>query len=96
MAEKWAVACKRKDKINHDNARICSAHFLTEDYVRDMCGELTGHFSRKRLKPTAIPSIHLTLAHLTLAAPDCPMTDEAVEAVPVSTDEISSRCSMEY
>lgn len=52
----WISRCKREDNINVDSARICSDHFLADDYVRDLKNELLGLPVRKRLKPDAVPS----------------------------------------
>ncbi|CAL8117896.1 unnamed protein product [Orchesella dallaii] len=57
--KKWEVKCKRLDKLNVANARVCAAHFTDEDYERDLQNELLGLPLRKKLKPTAIPSIFM-------------------------------------
>jgi len=35
----WIARCKRDDKINPSNARICSNHFTEQDYERDLKGK---------------------------------------------------------
>jgi hypothetical protein len=67
MSDKWVVASKRNDKVNQIfkkvnpvTAHFCSAHFLAEDYERDLYAELTGKPSKKRLKKSAVPSRFLS------------------------------------
>ncbi|GAB6030018.1 hypothetical protein CHUAL_014170 [Chamberlinius hualienensis] len=57
ICQKWVHLCKRKDKINTKNARICSNHFVADDYERDLKNELLGIPTKKLLKSTAIPSV---------------------------------------
>lgn len=59
LRKKWIRACKRGDKINVKNATICSEHFLNEDYVHDLQAELLNLPPKRRLKPDAIPSVHI-------------------------------------
>ena len=40
--KKWIIACHRDDKINADNALVCSVHFTEEDYIDDMKSRLLG------------------------------------------------------
>ncbi|CAL8074647.1 unnamed protein product [Orchesella dallaii] len=56
-SKSWATKCKRADKINVSNARICSDHFTDADYMRDFQNELLGLPVRKILSQTAIPSV---------------------------------------
>lgn len=58
IQNEWIARCKRKDKINVRNARVCSAHFLPEDYERDLKNELLG-LPLKKLRTGAIPSQHI-------------------------------------
>jgi THAP domain len=53
----WTTRCKRKEKINIKNARICSDHFEDQSYVRDLQHELLGLPSRRKLAPDAIPTL---------------------------------------
>jgi len=55
LAKVWLSKTKRADKFNIKNATICSQHFLTNDYQRDLRVELLG----EKLKPGAIPSIFI-------------------------------------
>lgn len=53
----WISRCKRSDKFNPDNARVCSVHFRTEDYERDLKNELLGLPPRKMLCANAVPCL---------------------------------------
>lgn len=54
----WESLCKRRTKIiNYKNACVCSVHFKSEDYKRDLMNELLGCSTRKILKPDAVPSV---------------------------------------
>lgn len=46
IAREWIRLCKRDDKFNVVNARICSKHFTTDDYVRNLKHELLGYTSK--------------------------------------------------
>jgi len=52
----WISRCKR-DKFNIQNSSICSNHFTDDDYERDLEHELLNLPPRKKLKPTAAPTI---------------------------------------
>jgi hypothetical protein len=36
LAKAWESKCKRGDKINPENAVVCSQHFTDNDYERDL------------------------------------------------------------
>ena len=55
----WVSRCKRMDKVNVNTARVCSIHFLPEDYERGLKNELLGLPLIKKLKRDAIPSQHI-------------------------------------
>ncbi len=55
----WKNACRRKDEINLNVARVCSRHFSAEDLERDMKAELLHQERRIKLKQGAIPSLLL-------------------------------------
>lgn len=61
MALEWVKLCKRKDKFNIVNARICSKHFTQEDYVRNLKHELLQYNAKnyRSLKREAVPSQNL-------------------------------------
>lgn len=63
VQREWVARCKRADKINVNNARICSIHFLPEDYERDLKNELLGLPIKKKLKANAVPSQNLPNWH---------------------------------
>ena len=55
----WIQLCKRKDNVNAKTAKVCSSHFKSEDYERDLRNELLNLPTRKILKPGALPSLNL-------------------------------------
>ncbi|XP_046984197.1 uncharacterized protein LOC124554170 [Schistocerca americana] len=59
LRREWIARCRRPDLINVRTARVCSVHFRPEDYVRDLRNELLGLPLRKKLVPTAIPSLNI-------------------------------------
>ncbi|KAJ8944676.1 hypothetical protein NQ318_015884 [Aromia moschata] len=63
MKAKWKHLCKRKDKFNVKNARICSKHFVDEDYERNLKHELLGYQPKRfrSLKKEAVPSKNLPI-----------------------------------
>lgn len=54
----WILRCGQK-KITAESARVCSEHFLKEDYIDDMQNRLLGLPEKKWLKSTAVPSQNL-------------------------------------
>ena len=40
--KKWTIACHRLDKVNANNALVCSVHFTAKDYIDDMKSRLLG------------------------------------------------------
>ena len=62
---RWVAACKRADKFNPDQARVCSEHFQEEDYdesyllQRKLCPDTA---LLPRLKTDAIPSLKIPSA----------------------------------
>ena len=60
IREQWIAACKRADDFNPDTSRICSEHFVAEDYIRDLKAELLGYTPKKKiLKDDAVPHRNL-------------------------------------
>lgn len=59
----WLNACKRADKVNVENARICSKHFDKNSYERNLKFELLGYSARNRrlLKRDALPTLNLPM-----------------------------------
>lgn len=55
----WINSCKRADPINPETARVCSQHFLPDDFELNFRKELLGTKSRKRLKSSTIPTLFL-------------------------------------
>jgi len=62
VKQKWITACKRKDFFNTATSRICSQHFTSDDYIRDLKNEILKLPTRKLLKPTAVPTQNLPTA----------------------------------
>lgn len=69
LQKAWIVLCRRQDKINVKNARICSVHFNPEDFKPNINDFLASHGlnikQRKMLKPGAVPSLFLPTASWT-------------------------------
>lgn len=60
LASRWVLACKgRPFSPVPKYARVCSEHFSTSCYKRDLQHELLGLPIRKRLKPDAVPDLNL-------------------------------------
>ncbi|KAJ8952425.1 hypothetical protein NQ318_014517 [Aromia moschata] len=61
LKAKWRHLCKPEDTFNINNARICSNHFVDEDYERNLRYELFGYQPKRfrSLKKEAVPSKNL-------------------------------------
>ncbi|GAB6029050.1 hypothetical protein CHUAL_004836 [Chamberlinius hualienensis] len=57
--EEWVLRCGRETEFNVNNSRICSEHFIQEDFERDLMNELLGLPIKRTLKPTALPTINI-------------------------------------
>ncbi|XP_047101230.1 uncharacterized protein LOC124720024 [Schistocerca piceifrons] len=55
----WIARCKCTGRVNVKGGRVCSLHFRPEDYEQDLRNELLRLPSRKKLVPTAIPSLNI-------------------------------------
>ncbi|KAL4152818.1 hypothetical protein QTP88_000651 [Uroleucon formosanum] len=55
----WTLKCKRGDSWNPSKSYICSKHFKSEDFIRDLKSELMGNKTVRRLKPGSIPTLNL-------------------------------------
>ena len=58
LSKKWAFI-KPTNPDAHNQKRICENHFKTDDFSRDLKSELLGLVSKKKLKPSAVPSLFL-------------------------------------
>jgi hypothetical protein len=56
LLENWLKACRRKDVLDVEKSKICSEHFTTSDFERDVRHELLNLPPRKLLKPNAVPT----------------------------------------
>lgn len=56
--KKWLVLIGRKDKVNTKNARVCAAHFTSDDFQRDelMASLNLGEVILNKLKINAVPT----------------------------------------
>src|SRR5277367_1372983 len=68
-ASKWVHFCRRKDDFTQNKSNICSEHFTEEDFERDLQSELLGLQKRRKLKPTAIPTVYV-VAQITEEPPE--------------------------
>ena len=59
LQKEWAKRCKSNNKINFNVSRLCSAHFLADDFERDLQHELLNLPLKKMLKSDAVPSQNL-------------------------------------
>lgn len=61
LSKIWLNACARADKINVKTARVCSLHFNSNSFNRDLRYELLNYAPRNQrdLKYDAIPTINL-------------------------------------
>lgn len=62
LRQRWIHLCCRADKINANNAVICSVHFVGSDYKDDMKSRLLGidpPVRQRALKENAVPSLFL-------------------------------------
>ncbi|CAG9764142.1 unnamed protein product [Ceutorhynchus assimilis] len=57
--DEWIKSCKRKAAFNVNTSTICSEHFTSDDYERDLQHELLNLPPRKFLKKTAVPTLKL-------------------------------------
>ena len=57
----WVIACCRQDIFKCETSRICSRHFKSECYERNLQQELLNYVSKKgpKLKADAVPTINL-------------------------------------
>ncbi|XP_023316341.1 uncharacterized protein LOC106647986 [Trichogramma pretiosum] len=58
----WIQKCRRAGRWNPNSCHVCSIHFTDDDYKPSVQSELLNSPSvgKKRLKPTAVPSLFLT------------------------------------
>ncbi|EFA09495.1 hypothetical protein TcasGA2_TC010989 [Tribolium castaneum] len=69
ICKEWERRCYRKDPWSSKNKRICSKHFTDKDYQDRLQAQLL-NLRPQKLKPTAVPSLHLlpeTTSHLELS-----------------------------
>ncbi|XP_049768278.1 uncharacterized protein LOC126101611 [Schistocerca cancellata] len=55
----WIMKCHRKDRFNVVTSTVCSLHFTSDDYLRDLRAELLNLPPKKTLKPDAVPSVNI-------------------------------------
>ena len=56
VSKRWVTICRKKDTFNVKDARICSIHFLTNDFERNLKHELLDYHPTytRELKDTAM------------------------------------------
>ncbi|GLV44833.1 uncharacterized protein CBL_14596 [Carabus blaptoides fortunei] len=60
LAIQWMILCAKETQGQPPKyARVCSNHFSSDCYQRDLQHELLGLPIRKKLKPEAVPDLHL-------------------------------------
>ncbi|XP_018580311.1 THAP domain-containing protein 1-like [Anoplophora glabripennis] len=59
--KEWINRCNRQDSFNPNHSRICSIHFTSNDFERDLKNELLGLPTKKMLNKMAVPTMHLPL-----------------------------------
>lgn len=60
IRQQWIHSCKREGKWNPGTSSICSVHFTNDSYKRNLQAELLNIPMKRRLKPTAVPTLYLT------------------------------------
>lgn len=60
IRQQWIHSCNREGKWNPRTSSVCSAHFTNDSYKRSLQAELLNIPVKRRLKPTAVPTLHLT------------------------------------
>lgn len=78
--QKWINACKRADSFSVDNARVCSIHFADSDYERDLKSELLNLPPKRKLKPDAVPTLHLPSSSVDLRGSNEPNNEREIRA----------------
>jgi len=59
LRKAWVHACKRADKFNVDSVKVCSLHFVDDDFERDLKSELLNLKPVKQLKFGVIPHFNI-------------------------------------
>lgn len=59
VLQEWIRSCRRADEWNPATSQICSVHFTSGDYERDLEHELLGLPVRRHLKKSAVPTLLL-------------------------------------
>lgn len=59
LRELWINKCGNSGDWDPEQCRICSLHFLPNDFLKDFRAELMGLPRRKQLQPYAVPSLNL-------------------------------------
>ncbi|XP_046674979.1 uncharacterized protein LOC124363760 [Homalodisca vitripennis] len=70
-AELWASACGRTEVFSVLTARVCSEHFLDEDYERDLKSELMNTDRKRLLRHSAVPSLSPSRPRSSISAYRC-------------------------
>ncbi len=93
LLRKWLQKMKRANPPVNCNSRVCSNHFLPEDYV------LTGYFNElgeygekrtNRLKPEAVPSV-FDFSQYSRGETDCPSVIRSPNTSTARADRLNKR-----
>ncbi|XP_035225945.1 THAP domain-containing protein 1-like [Stegodyphus dumicola] len=59
IRKKWLEKCGRNLQFDCSRSRVCSEHFTSDDFERDLQGELLGQPLKKRLKKGVEPHLNI-------------------------------------
>src|SRR5699024_10605346 len=59
MQKEMVQRCKRRNDLNPKNSIICSIHFTENDYELNFKNDVLSLHLKKKLKKTAVPTLHL-------------------------------------
>lgn len=74
--KKWVHACRRADSFSVDTARICSVHFESSAYARDLKSELLNLPPKQVLKQDAVPTLNLSASSVVLKDKSSPSNEK--------------------
>jgi len=56
LRELWLKRCRVKEDFHPNSAKVCTDHFLPDDYDRNFKEEIKNPLFKRKLKPSAVPS----------------------------------------
>lgn len=60
IRQQWILNCKREGKWNPGTSTVCSVHFTSDSFKRNLKAELLNIPAKNKLKSTAVPTLYLT------------------------------------